>query len=92
MAPVRAVAHLRQARSIILVGAVLQILGEGALGDRRLYPLALASPLILVVGILRMRSAYAEWLPNPPAPSGAAAVSPWHTTIASFPAPPPPRS
>jgi hypothetical protein len=86
------VAGLRQARTLILVGAALQIAGAGALSDRLLYPLALVSPLVLVVGVLRMRSAYSEWLRNPPPPTGAPAPVPWYASPGSFPPPPPPRA
>jgi hypothetical protein len=84
------VAHLARARTIILLGAVLGILSEGALASRFLYPLAIVSPLVLVIGFVMMRSAYSEWLRDPPPVTGVAEASQGFVIPGSFP-PPPPR-
>jgi hypothetical protein len=84
-------ARLQRARSIILVGAVLGILAEGALVTRYLYPLALLGPLTLLIGFFLMRAAYSEWLAAPSPPTGSAAAPTGFAPTVAFP-PPPPRA
>jgi hypothetical protein len=85
------VARLRLARSIVLVGAALQIFTGAAVADRLLYVASLPSPILLLAGFLLMRSAYSEWIEAPPPPVlGAGTAVPYQTAAAFVPAPTPP--
>jgi hypothetical protein len=83
-------AKLDRGRMLILVGAALGIAGEGALVSSLLYPLALISPIVLLVGFLSMRSGYGEWLGSPPPPTYTPAPWPQYPSTGAFPSAPPP--
>ncbi len=83
------VRRLRQARTIILVGAVLQILGVVVFVDGGLYAVSVVSPAVLFAGFLWLRSGYSAWMRSPPAPTGGA--PPPFLTVGSFSPSGPPR-
>lgn len=89
IAPPATLRRLRQARSIILIGAVLQILGAVVFVNGGLYALSIVSPAVLFVGFCWLRSGYSAWMQSPPAPTGGAPTP--FLTVGSFSPGGPPR-